>query len=64
MSSTCTADLRDATYDLGQVEGVAADGVEDQILQLVDGAEEVLAEGSHDDEGRSRPPLWRVGARR
>jgi hypothetical protein len=32
------------THDLGQVEGVIADGVEDQILQLVDGHQQVIAE--------------------
>ncbi len=38
-------------YNLGQIERVVADGVEDEILQLVDGAEQVVAEGSHGDEG-------------
>jgi hypothetical protein len=34
-------------HNLGEVEGVAADGVEDQVLQLVDSGEQILAERSH-----------------
>ena len=34
-------------YNLREVKRVVADGVEDQVLQLVDGAEEVIAESSH-----------------
>lgn len=30
-----------------EVERVAADGVEDQVLQLVDSGEQILAERSH-----------------
>lgn len=35
-------------YDLWQVQGVVANGVEDEVLKLVDGDEQILAEGSHD----------------
>jgi hypothetical protein len=35
------------TYDLGEIQTVSADGVEDQVLQLVDDAEQVIAESSH-----------------
>lgn len=34
-------------YNLGQIERVVANGVEDQVLQLVDGRQQVVAEGSH-----------------
>lgn len=45
-------------YNLGKVERVAADCVEDQILQLVDGGEQVLAKGSHGN-GRGSVQLRR-----
>lgn len=35
------------SHNLWKVEGVAADGVEDQVLQLVDSGEQILAERSH-----------------
>lgn len=35
------------TNNLRQVEGIIADGVEDQVLQLVDDAEQVLSESRH-----------------
>jgi hypothetical protein len=38
-------------YNLWQVEGIGADGVEDQVLQLVDSREQILAESSHGDRG-------------
>lgn len=38
---------RRGTYDLGQVEGVIADGVEHQVLQPVDDVEQLLAQRSH-----------------
>lgn len=41
-------------HNLWEVKGVAADGVEDQILQLVDGGEQVLAQGSHGNGGVQR----------
>ena len=34
-------------HNLRKIKGVAADGVEDQILQLVDSGEQILAERSH-----------------
>lgn len=36
-------------YNLWQIQGVVANGVEDQILELVDGAEQILAESCHCD---------------
>lgn len=35
-------------YNLRQVQRVVSNGVEDQVLKLVDGDEQILAEGSHD----------------
>lgn len=35
------------TYNLWQIERVAPDSVEHQVLQLVDGREEVVSEGRH-----------------
>lgn len=43
-------------YNLRKIQGITADGVEDKILQLVDGAEQILAEGSHGDGGKERRP--------
>jgi hypothetical protein len=34
---------------LGQIQGIVSDGVEDQVLQLVDNAQQVVTESSHDD---------------
>lgn len=34
-------------YNLWQIKGIAADGVEDQILQLIHDPEEVLAQSRH-----------------
>ena len=39
--------LRSNDDNLREVERIVADGVEDQILELVDGGEEVIAEGGH-----------------
>jgi hypothetical protein len=39
--------MQDA-YNLGQVQRVIANGIENQVLELVDGGEQVLAEGGHD----------------
>lgn len=36
-------------YNLWQIQGVVANGVEDEILELVDGAEQILAESCHCD---------------
>jgi hypothetical protein len=36
------------TYDLGEVEGVVPDSVEDEVLQLVDNVQQVFAQGRHD----------------
>ena len=36
-------------YNLWQIQGVVANGVEDQVLELVDGAEQILAESCHCD---------------
>ena len=36
-------------YNLRQIKGIIADGVEDEVLQLVDRRQQVVAEGSHDD---------------
>jgi hypothetical protein len=47
-------------YNLRKIERVTANGVEDQILQLVDGAEQVLAQGSHGN-GRCS---WDCGSKR
>jgi hypothetical protein len=35
------------TYNLGQVQGIISDGVENEILQPVDHVEELLAQRSH-----------------
>lgn len=37
----------DGPYNLREVERIAADGVEDQVLQLIHDAEEVIAQGRH-----------------
>ena len=34
----------DAAYNLGEVEGVVADGVEDEILQFIDRLQEAVPE--------------------
>lgn len=39
--------MRFATYNLGKVERIIADGVEDEVLQLVDRVKQIIAEGSH-----------------
>lgn len=44
-------------YNLGQVERVVANGVEDQVLQLVDGRQQVIAECSHGAGCRSSQVL-------
>jgi hypothetical protein len=38
---------RGHTYNLGQVEGVISNGVENKILQPVDNVEELLSQRSH-----------------
>ena len=43
-----------ATYNLGQVKGIIADGVEDKVLEPVDDVEELLAQRRHDAGGRVR----------
>jgi hypothetical protein len=43
-----------ATYNLGQVEGVIADGVENKVLEPVDDVEELLAQRRHNAGGRVR----------
>lgn len=40
-----------STYNLGQVERVIADGVEDEILEFVDGPKQVVAQRGHDRTG-------------
>lgn len=35
------------THNLGEIEGIAANGVEHQVLQLVDRVEQIFAEGRH-----------------
>lgn len=54
------------TYNLRQVQRVITNSIEGQILQLVDGDEEILAEGSHgggcctderDNRGRRRDAI-------
>jgi len=42
-----TAYTRGVTYNLGQVEGVISNGVENKILQPVDNVEELLSQRSH-----------------
>lgn len=37
-------------YNLGQVKGIVADGVEDEILQLVDDTQKILSERRHGAE--------------
>ena len=58
-----------ATYNLGQIQRVIANSVEDQVLQLVDGREQVLAESCHDDGvcpagGKDNKGLWSASDRR
>lgn len=43
-----------ATYNLGQVEGVIADGVENKVLEPVDDVEELLTQRRHNAGGRVR----------
>lgn len=43
-----------ATYNLGQVEGVIADGVENEVLEPVDDVEELLAQRRHNAGRRVR----------
>lgn len=37
------------TYNLGEIERVTANSIEDQVLQFVDSAEKVVSEGRHGD---------------
>jgi hypothetical protein len=39
--------LEGGTNNLREIQRIIADGVEDQILQLVDHTEQVFSEGSH-----------------
>lgn len=39
--------LQACAYDLGQIQRIIADGIEDKVLELVDYMEEVLAQRSH-----------------
>lgn len=39
------------THDLRQIQGVATDCVEDEVLQLVDSIEKVVSEGCHGGQG-------------
>lgn len=36
-----------STHNLRKIETIIADGVEDEILQLVDSGQQILAESSH-----------------
>lgn len=48
-------------YNLRQIERVVANGVEDQVLQLVDGRQQVVAESSHVAEcGWKRGFSWKL----
>jgi hypothetical protein len=38
-------------YNLGQIQGIIADGVENKILELVDNVQQVLAQRSHSCRG-------------
>jgi hypothetical protein len=49
------------TYYLGEVEGVVPDGVEDEILQLVDNVEQVFAQGRHDEGPTGCCTLYAMG---
>lgn len=60
-TTTCTPSVREcadskwgyaATHNLWQVKRVAADGIEDEVLQLVDSVEQVVSEGRHRDVRR------------
>jgi hypothetical protein len=46
-----------STHDLRQVEGIIANGVKDQVLELVHGDEQILTQRSHDGrtEGTESP---------
>lgn len=35
------------TYNLGKIQAVSANGVEDQVLQLIHNAKQVIAESCH-----------------
>lgn len=41
------------SYDLWEIEGVIADGVEDEILELVDRGQQLVTEGCHSFERRA-----------
>lgn len=43
-----------ATYNLGQVEGIIANRVEDEILQPIHNVEELFAQGRHGVDGLVR----------
>jgi hypothetical protein len=43
------------SYDLRQVQAIIADGVEDQVLQLIDYAEQILSQRGHFVDSRSSP---------
>jgi hypothetical protein len=43
-------DLEGGTNNLREIQRIIADGVEDQVLQLVDHTEQVFSEGSHSCE--------------
>lgn len=47
------ASARGATYNLGQIERVIADGVENEVLEPVDDVKELLTQRRHDAGGRS-----------
>ncbi len=39
-----------STHNLRKVQRVVANGIEDEILKLVDDAKEIFAQGSHDEK--------------
>ena len=45
-------------HNLGQIQRVIADGVEDEILKLIDGCEQILPERSHFGEACSKPQAF------
>lgn len=37
------------TYNLREIERIRADGVENQVLKLVDNSQKIISEGCHDE---------------
>lgn len=49
-SQKSESSLPDQTHNLGQIQGIIPNGIEDQILKLVHCHEQILAQRCHDVE--------------